>query len=87
MLLRRLLLHCLRRTQYRICNKLLSGYRLQVISDIQVLQPYYAMGEKFMAETYWRRALEAGADAKRIEQRMAISKSGQKGRVEELGAE
>ena len=47
----------------------------------------YAMGEKFMAETYWRRALEAGADPKRIEQRMAISKSGQKGRVEELGAE
>jgi tetratricopeptide (TPR) repeat protein len=47
----------------------------------------YAMGEKFMAETYWRRALEAGADPKRIEQRMAISKSGTKGRVEELGAE
>jgi hypothetical protein len=40
-----------------------------------------------MAETYWRRALEAGADPKRIEQRMTISKSGTKGRVEELGAE
>ena len=30
----------------------------------------YELGEKFMAETYWRKALEAGADAAEIEARI-----------------
>lgn len=32
----------------------------------------YALGEEFMAKTYWRKALEAGADIKEIEQRFAL---------------
>ena len=35
----------------------------------------FALGEKFMAETYWRKALEAGADAAEIEARMAKLKT------------
>ncbi len=30
----------------------------------------YELGEKFMAETYWRKALEAGADAAEVEARI-----------------
>lgn len=30
----------------------------------------YALGEKFMAQTYWRKALERGADAAKIEERL-----------------
>lgn len=44
----------------------------------------FAMGENFMAETYWRKALEAGALASRVEKRIALMKSGAKGRVEDL---
>lgn len=44
----------------------------------------FALDEQFMAQTYWRKALEAGADAERIERRISISKSGQKGRIEDL---
>ena len=34
----------------------------------------YALGDKFMAEVYWRKALERGYDAKEIEARFQISK-------------
>lgn len=34
----------------------------------------YALGERFMAETYWRKALEKGYDAAAIERRIAHSK-------------
>lgn len=44
----------------------------------------FALGENFMAETYWRKALEAGATSSRIEKRIELTKSGKKGRVEEL---
>lgn len=44
----------------------------------------FALGENFMAETYWRKALELGGDVEKIEKRFAISKSGQKGRIEDL---
>lgn len=35
----------------------------------------HALGERFMAETYWRKALEKGYDASAIEQRIARSKA------------
>ena len=35
----------------------------------------FALKELFMAETYWQKALEAGADPKEIEQRMALLKT------------
>ena len=35
----------------------------------------YALGEKFMAETYWRKALDAGADPQEVETRMAKLKT------------
>lgn len=31
----------------------------------------YALGENFMAETYWRKALDMGADAQQVEERLA----------------
>ena len=31
----------------------------------------YALGEKFMAETYWRKALDMGADKAQVEERLA----------------
>ena len=38
-----------------------------------------------MAETYWRKALELGADAKRIEQRITIPKDTPTGtRIEDI---
>ena len=30
----------------------------------------YALGQRFMAKTYWKRALEAGADGVKIEERL-----------------
>ena len=45
----------------------------------------FALGERFMAETYWRKALELGADAKRIEQRITIPKDTPTGtRIEDI---
>ena len=35
----------------------------------------FALGEKFMAETYWQKALELGADKVRIEERLEILKT------------
>ncbi len=35
----------------------------------------FALGEKFMAETYWQKALELGADKERIEERLEILKT------------
>jgi tetratricopeptide (TPR) repeat protein len=34
----------------------------------------HALGEEFMAKTYWRKALEMGADAKEIEKRFLPEK-------------
>lgn len=34
----------------------------------------YALGKSFMAKTYWQRALEAGADANKIEERLELLK-------------
>ena len=34
----------------------------------------YALKDKFMAETYWKKALEAGADPREVERRMAMLK-------------
>lgn len=34
----------------------------------------YALGKTFMAKTYWQRALEAGADGKKIEERLELLK-------------
>lgn len=34
----------------------------------------YALGKSFMAKTYWQRALEAGADGKKIEERLELLK-------------
>jgi Flp pilus assembly protein TadD len=31
----------------------------------------YALDDKFMAETYWKKALEAGADPRLVEQRLS----------------
>lgn len=36
----------------------------------------YALGERFMAETYWRRALEKGYDADEIARRVELARSG-----------
>lgn len=44
----------------------------------------FALNERFMAETYWKKALEKGADAKAIEQRLAIPKDVKDRRVEEF---
>ena len=45
----------------------------------------FALGEKFMAETYWRKALEQGADAKRIERRITLGKEAEAGvRIEDI---
>ncbi len=45
----------------------------------------FALGEKFMAETYWRKALEQGADAKRIQQRITLGKDAPEGaRIEDI---
>ena len=35
----------------------------------------FALKELFMAETYWQKALEAGADKQEVERRMAQLKS------------
>jgi Flp pilus assembly protein TadD len=34
----------------------------------------HALGEQFMAETYWKKALEKGADKTKIEERMKCPK-------------
>lgn len=34
----------------------------------------YALGKSFMAKTYWQRALEAGADGKKIDERLKLLK-------------
>jgi tetratricopeptide (TPR) repeat protein len=34
----------------------------------------FALGDRFMAELYWRKALERGADVKGIEERFKLSK-------------
>ena len=48
----------------------------------------FLLGERFMAETYWKKALEMGGDKRAIEQRLAIPKDIKQGRVEDiLGAE
>ena len=39
----------------------------------------FALGEKFMAETYWKRALEAGADKAEVERRLEYSKKNASG--------
>lgn len=44
----------------------------------------FALNERFMAETYWKKALEMGADAQAIEQRLAIPKEVKDRRVEEF---
>ena len=45
----------------------------------------YALNELFMAETYWRKALEMGADAKRIERRITLGKEAEAGvRIEDI---
>jgi tetratricopeptide (TPR) repeat protein len=44
----------------------------------------FALNERFMAETYWKRALEMGADKEAIEKRLAIPKDVKDARVEEL---
>ncbi len=42
----------------------------------------FALNERFMAETYWKRALEMGANKQEIEQRLAIPKDVKDTRVE-----
>lgn len=44
----------------------------------------FALNERFMAETYWKKALEMGADKQAIEQRLAIPKEVKDRRVEEF---
>ena len=44
----------------------------------------FALNERFMADTYWKRALEMGADKEAIEKRLAIPKDVKDARVEEL---
>ncbi len=43
----------------------------------------FVLGERFMADTYWKKAMEMGADKQAIEQRLAIPKEVTKIRVEE----
>ena len=38
----------------------------------------HALGEEFMAKTYWRKALERGADKEEIERRFVPEKGKQK---------
>ena len=38
----------------------------------------HALGEDFMAKTYWRKALERGADKEEIEQRFLKNDKGSK---------
>ena len=42
----------------------------------------FALNERFMAETYWKRALDMGGDKERIEQRLAIPQDVKDTRVE-----
>lgn len=44
----------------------------------------FVLGERFMADTYWKKALDMGADKQAIEQRLAIPKEVKGQRVEEL---
>ena len=44
----------------------------------------FALNERFMADTYWKRALEMGADKEAIEKRLAIPKDIKDARVEQL---
>ena len=44
----------------------------------------FALNERFMADTYWKRALEMGADKEAIEKRLAIPKDAKDARVEEF---
>ena len=44
----------------------------------------FLLGERFMAETYWKKALEMGGDKNAIEQRLAIPKEIKQGRVEDI---
>ena len=44
----------------------------------------FALNERFMAETYWKRALEMGADKEAIEKRLAIPKDVKDARVEQF---
>ena len=44
----------------------------------------FALNERFMAETYWKKALGMGADKKAIELRLAIPKEAKDKRVEEF---
>ena len=44
----------------------------------------FALNERFMADTYWKRALEMGADKEAIEKRLAIPKDVKDARVEQF---
>ncbi len=44
----------------------------------------FALNERFMAETYWKKALEMGADKQAIELRLAIPKEAKDMRVEDF---
>ena len=44
----------------------------------------FALNERFMAETYWKKALDMGADKEAIELRLAIPKQAKDKRVEEF---
>ena len=44
----------------------------------------FALNERFMADTYWKRALEMGADKEAIEKRLAIPKEAKDARVEDF---
>ena len=44
----------------------------------------FALNERFMAETYWKKALGMGADKEAIELRLAIPKQAKDKRVEEF---
>ena len=47
----------------------------------------FALNERFMADTYWKRALEMGADKEAIEKRLAIPKEAKDARVEQFFVE
>ena len=44
----------------------------------------FSLNERFMADTYWKKALEKGADKEAVEQRLAIPKDAKDKRVEDF---